>query len=77
MEEIKISQEEVIDILEKEKKPLAISEIAEKLNHLNKKRIHVIIKCLLEHEEIKCIEIPVDLSMKMYKVKRRMRLYYC
>ena len=72
-----MGQGEVMNVLEGFKKPVAISEIANLLPDLSKKRIHVIITCLLKFNEIKCIEIPRDLAMKMYKVKRRMRLYYC
>ena len=72
-----MGQEEVMEVLEGLKRPVAISEIAEMLPELNKKRIHVILTCLMKFDEVKCIEIPRDLSMKMYHVKRRMRLYYC
>ena len=72
-----MGQGEVMKVLEGFDKPVAIGEIAAMLPDLNKKRIHVIINCLMIFHEVKCIEIPRDLAMKMYHVKRRMRLYYC
>ncbi len=70
-----MSQGEILDILKKEKKPLSAREIIEQLD-INPKRVYVLIKILLKYEEIKCIEIPRDLAMKLYRSKRRMRLYY-
>lgn len=70
-----MSQGEVLDILKKEKRPISAKEIIEKLD-LNEKRVYVLLGILLKYDEIKCIEIPRDLAMKMYRSKRRMRLYY-
>lgn len=72
-----MGQEEVMNVLEKNIKPMAITDISGELPDLGKKRIHVILTRLLKFDEIKCIEIPRDLAMKMYHVKRRMKLYYC
>lgn len=68
----------VLELLEKEKKPLSRSQIAEIL------QIEAIvasktIKHLLVHNEIKCIEIDRLQAKEMFKDKkicRRMRLYY-
>ncbi len=70
-----MSQGEILEVLKKEKKPLSAAEIINQLD-INPKRVYVLIKILLKYEEIKCIEIPKDLAMKLYRSKRRMRLYY-
>ena len=70
-----MSQSDVIEVLKKEKRPISAEEIIQKLD-ISGKRVYVLINTLLKYEEIKCIEIPRDLAMKMYNSKRRMRLYY-
>ena len=70
-----MSQGDILEILKKERRPLAASEIIKQLD-INAKRVYVLINILLKYDEIKCIEIPRDLAMKMYKSKRRMKLYY-
>ena len=68
-------QEEIIEVLRNENKPLSGQEIAKKLGE-TKIKISMRIKQLIKFEEIRCIEIPRDLALKIYHCKRRMRLYY-
>jgi hypothetical protein len=73
-----MGQEEVLDLLEKENKPLSRTQIAEilKIDICNCSRT---IKNLLTHNEIKAIEISrleAKEMLKDNKIKRRMRLYY-
>lgn len=75
MEENKISQTEVIEILEKADKPLSRTEIAEQLMEDVVKISHCL-KRMLKYDEIKCIEINRKQAMKLYGCKRRMRIYY-
>jgi len=74
-----MSQADVIGVLEKAKMPMSRSDIAKELGGLYTnapKRVSILINKLLKYGEVKCIEIPRDLAIKMYKCKRRMRLYY-
>ena len=78
LKELKIGQEEVLELLEKEKKPLGRSQIAEILQ-IDACVASKIIKHLLNHNEIKCIEIDRIKAQKIFKDKticRRLRLYY-
>lgn len=74
--QVKMGQGDVLEILEKQMKPLSVPEIAEIMDHTNPKKVFTLIKKLLESNDISCLEIPRQLAMKMYKCKRRMRLYY-
>jgi len=73
-----MSQEDVLDLLEKEKKPLSRSQIAEILQ-IDVCVASKTIKHLLTHNEIKCIEIDRIKAQELFKNKticRRLRLYY-
>lgn len=70
-----MGQGEIIELLEKENKPLSRTEIAVKLD-TSPIKVSIRIAKLLKHNEIKCIEIPRDLALKMYKCRKRMRVYY-
>ena len=70
-----MGQEEIIELLEEKREPLTGKEIAELLEEpINK--IFKILGVLVERKEIKSIELDRRLSMKFYKCKRRMKLYY-
>jgi Mn-dependent DtxR family transcriptional regulator len=71
-----MSQLEVIELLEKIKKPLSRGEIVKLLNITDTLVSHAINK-LVKYNEIKTIEINANQAMKRYHCKRRMRLYYC
>jgi len=78
---LKMTQQEVMNILERADRPLAAKEIIKELQkerEINEKNVFVIISLLLKHKEIKYKEISRNLAKKMYKdgIKRRMRLYY-
>jgi len=73
-----MSQEEVLGLLEKEKKPLSRSQIAEILQ-IDVCIASKTIKKLLIHNDIKCVEIDRVKAKEIFKNKRicrRMRLYY-
>ena len=70
-----MSQGEVLEVLEKFKRPMAGIEIAKVLNS-NVEHLAHSIKRLIKYHEIKIIEIHRDEAMKRFHCKRRMRLYY-
>lgn len=70
-----MAQEEVIQILKKENKPLSRTEIADKLG-MDKLRVSHAIQRLEKGNDIKIIEINRQQAMERYHCKRRMRLYY-
>jgi Fe2+ or Zn2+ uptake regulation protein len=71
-----MSQGEIIDILEKEGKPISAKEIADQVGNTNSKSVFITLRILLEHHEIKCIEIDKEQARKLYNSYRRLRLYY-
>ena len=74
-----MSQQEVLEVLEKHRVPLSLKEICEILgdiNFPNETKISATIKRMMDYDEIKVIELDRKLAMKFYKCKRRMRLYY-
>ena len=70
-----MGQSEVLDILEKYKKPLSRTDIATMLEQDLVMVSHAIARLVKSHE-IKIIEINSEQALKLYKCKRRMRLYY-
>ena len=70
-----MSQSEIIDILEKIKRPMSRGEIAKELNQDCCLASHSIMRLVKSHS-IKIIEIDRYEAMEKYKCKRRMRLYY-
>lgn len=70
-----MSQERILNVLEKQKEPLSRTEIAVLIKDDIFKTSKSIRK-LLRHNEIKCIEINRVEAFKRFKCKRRMRLYY-
>lgn len=70
-----MSQEEVISVIVKIKKPLSRTEIAKILNQDVIRVSHALQK-LLKAKEIKSTEIDREKAMIRYGSKRRMRLYY-
>ena len=68
-------QQEILDLLEKEGKPLGRIEIAFKLN-CRPEHVTSRLTLLLKYKEIKCIEIDRIEAKKRFNAKRRMRLYY-
>ena len=80
--EVKISQEEVLQVLEKHDKPLSCSEISQELcakTPTDRFRINKAIKKLVEHREIRMLEIDRFEAKKRWGEHapyRRVRLYY-
>jgi hypothetical protein len=73
-----MSQEDICEVLKKYNKPLTRTQIAEELNE-NPNKVSKIIKVLLIHQEIKCIEISRLEAKTMLGDKapyRRLKLYY-
>jgi hypothetical protein len=70
-----MSQVDVIEVLEKYKKPLSRTDIAKILNESVILVSHAIAR-LIKGREIKIIEIDRNEAMRLYHCKRRMRLYY-
>jgi len=74
----KMGQGEILEVLEKSKKPLSRSEIAIILNESGCNVSHHL-KTLITHNEVKIIEINRIQAKVFFKEKspsRRMRLYY-
>lgn len=71
-----MSQQDVIDTLEKAGKPLSRSEIAAILN-CNPCKVSHAIKRLIDGHDIKILELNREQAKEgNYHPKRRMRLYY-
>ena len=78
-----MSQQDVITVLEKNKRPLSVGEIAKELNQHPYRVSHSLRRMLkigddgkLVGRDIKIMEIDCRQAMKLYKCKKRMRLYY-
>jgi len=65
----------VIEILEKQNKPLSVGEIAILLND-NQKKISKDLNKLLQYKEVLFIEIDKFVALEKYNCKHRMRLYF-
>ena len=77
-EVIFLGQIDVINVLEKADKPMSRTQIAKELDD-SPITISNVIKVLLKHEEIKCIELDRYQSAKLLNWKnpiRRTRFYY-
>lgn len=70
-----MGQSEILELLEKAKKPMSRGQIAEALK-MDKARVSHSISKLLKYREIKCNEIDCEEAMKFYGCHRRMRIYY-
>lgn len=70
-----MSQEDIIKFLKNKKIPLSVDEISKHMD-TNKSRVFVLIKILVQHKEIKFMEINREVALKLYNSKRRMKLYY-
>lgn len=70
-----MGQGEVVEVLEKSKVPMSLKEISTTLND-SETKVSRIISCLLKHNEIQCIELSKELSMKFLNCTRKARLYY-
>ncbi len=78
MEVKKIGQKDVLKVLEKSDKPLNRTQIAKELND-DPRTISKVIRVLLKHKEINCIELDRYQSAKLLEWKvpiRRSRFYY-
>lgn len=70
-----MSQADIIQVLEKERTVLSISEIADRLN-IPTRFASMTVKQLLKYGEINYIEIDRRVALRFFKTKRRMKLYY-
>lgn len=70
-----MGQGDILELLEKKRIPLAVSEIAKELE-TNKVVIWQCIAKLIKHKEIKIIELDRKLARKFYNSARRMQLFY-
>jgi len=70
-----MSQSDIIDLLEKEDKPLSVGEIAKLLDD-NQKKISRCLASMVKYHEVCFIEIDRIDAMKNYKCKHRMRLWF-
>lgn len=70
-----MGQAEIIEYLKEARRPVSRNELAMGLNEKPNK-ITDRLTTLLIHKEIQCIEISRKEAMKLYRCKRRMRLYY-
>lgn len=71
-----MGQQEIIDVLEKEKIPMAGREIAELVGQSWQGKVSILLKKLLDNNEIKCIQLDRQQAYKYFKSKRVLRLYY-
>lgn len=71
-----MGQAEIIEVLEKAKLPMCGREIAEALGVSFRDNLNKHLRKLLEHKEIKCIEINRHKALKHFGSKRKLRLYY-
>jgi hypothetical protein len=71
----KCMQEEIINILKKEKRPMSRSEIALKINQ-NPLNVSRAIKKLIKFKEINYKEISKDEAYIKYRSKRKLRIFY-
>lgn len=70
-----MGQSEILDFLQKQKVPLSSKEISEQMG-IRESTILDKLRNMIKYSEVNCMELNKDLSMKFYKCKRRMRLYY-
>jgi hypothetical protein len=70
-----MGQQEVIEILENSRRPISRIEIAERLKE-DPNKISVILQKLVKHKEVQDFEINRQIAFKVFRCKRRMRLYY-
>lgn len=70
-----MGQSDIIELLEKSDRPLSRSEIAQELNSAPS-NISVLLKTLLDWNEIMFEEIDKELALKKYNCKKRMKLYF-
>jgi predicted transcriptional regulator len=70
-----MSQEQIINLLEKHKRPMSCREISQKLE-MPIKTIMINIKKLNDHNEVKYTELSLDDSKKIHNSRRRIRLYF-
>ena len=69
-----MSQQNILDVLEKIGKPISVSEIA-KLIDDECYKISKQLRRMLKFNEVCFVEIDKDEAMKRYKCKHRMRLW--
>lgn len=70
-----MSQSDILDVLERVKRPLSRGEIANELKDDGTHVSHSIARLIKGHC-IKILEIDRNEALKRFKCKRRMRLYY-
>ena len=70
-----MSQGDILEVLEKAKKPLCRTEIANIIK-LDPIQVSHNLRRLVKGRSVKIIEINREQAMKFYRCKRRMRLYY-
>ena len=73
-----MSQEDVVNLLEKFKIPMSTKEISQELD-ISFAIVSCNIKKLVKSNEVKIIELSRDEAAERYKstnIKRKMRLYY-
>ena len=70
-----MSQSEIIDLLEKQEKPLSVGEISKLLDD-NQKKISRCLAMMVKYHEVSFIEIGRVEAMENYKCKHRMKLWF-
>jgi DNA invertase Pin-like site-specific DNA recombinase len=68
-------QAEIIELLEKEKRPMSRSEIARTLNE-SEIKVSLRIRKMIKWKDIKFVEVDRLQAMEKYHCNRRLRLYY-
>lgn len=70
-----MGQSEILDILEREKKPLSRTQIA-KFLHQDVTLVSRVIARMIKNESVKIVEISREQAKVMFNCRRRMRMYY-
>jgi len=70
-----MGQAEIYNLLCESKKPLTAHEIADILQ-IDPFKVIRPLKMLLKFNEIQAVELDKDLSRKVYKCKKKIRVYY-
>jgi hypothetical protein len=70
-----MSQQDIINVLRKNKRPMSRGEIAKELGH-DETLVSHSIKRMVKGRDIKTIELNRYQAMDWYHCKRRMKIYY-
>jgi hypothetical protein len=70
-----MGQQQIISFLEKQDKPLTRSEIAKGIG-ASPDNVTKRLRVLIDHHEVNFIEVDYKEAQRIYKLKRRVKVYY-